>query len=128
MDLRPTLAKGRTEGAEVEREDKLLLMRYSVFSLLIEPARTSPGAASWFLRGTVYLWDTGVLEAAEGTCLSAFLAVTGWAEASAGEASWTNDLERFFVRLSLRTGCPRVGGDCDPAEERGSSGSGGVMR
>ena len=82
-----------------------MLMRYSVFSRLREPARTKPVAALWFFRGTVYLSETGGPAAAEGACRSALLVFPGVAEASAGGASWTTDLEeRFFVRLSLRSG------------------------
>lgn len=52
LDLRPTLLKGLTEAEDVEREEKLVLIRSSVFSLRRDPALWGPAEAGPF-RGTV---------------------------------------------------------------------------
>lgn len=52
LDLRPTLLKGLTDAEDVEREEKLVLIRSSVFSLRREPALLGPSEAEPF-RGMV---------------------------------------------------------------------------
>lgn len=53
LDLRPTLLKGLVETDDEEREEKLVLIRSSVFSLRREPALWGPVEAGPF-RGMVY--------------------------------------------------------------------------
>lgn len=98
LDRLPTLAKGRTETEE--REDKLVLIRSSVFSLRREPALCGPEEPGPF-RGMVYRWAGGVLKAGDGTCLSPvalepFPALSSWA------VLLVKDWERFFRGLSSK--------------------------
>lgn len=48
LDFLPTLLKGLTEAEAVEREEKLVLIRSSVFSLRREPALWGPVGAGPF--------------------------------------------------------------------------------
>lgn len=110
LDLRPTLLKGFIDtGEDVEREEKPVLIRSSVFSLRREPALWGPVEAELF-RGTVYRWVGGVEQAGDGTCLSPvglvlFLVFSSWTlrpEGSGGEVLLVKDWERFFLELSSK--------------------------
>lgn len=109
FDFRPTLQKALTETEDEEREEKLVLIRSSVFSLRREPALWGPVEAGPF-RGTVYRWDGGVVEAENGTCLSPvglelFLAFSSWTlspEGSGGVVLLMKDWEHFFLGFSSK--------------------------
>lgn len=107
LDLRPTLLKGLTDTDDEEREERLVLIRSSVFSLRREPALWGPVEEGPF-RATVYRWVGGVVEAE--TCLSPvglelFLAFSSWTlrpEGSGGDVLFVKDWERFFLGLSSK--------------------------
>lgn len=106
LDLRPTLLKGLTETEDEEREEKVVLIRSSVFSLRREPALWGPVEAEPF-RGIVYRWVGGVVETGDGTCLSPaglelFFVFSSWTFPSGGEVLLVKDWERFFLELSSK--------------------------
>lgn len=146
LDLRPTLLKGLTETEAEEREEKLVLILSSVFSLRREPALWGPVDEGPF-RGIVYRWVGGVAEAGNGACLSPdglklFFAFSSWTlrpEGSDGVVLLVKDCERFFLGLSSKNSMTKAwwGSDLQRLErdwnsggeeDRGSSESGEAKR
>ena len=131
LDFRPTLLKGLTETEDEEREEKLVLILSSVFSLRREPALWGPVEAGPF-RGTVYRWDGGVVDAEDGTCLSPvglelFLALSIWTlrpEGSGEVVLLVKDWERFFLELSSKNSMTKAwcGSDLSTPERDCDSG------
>lgn len=109
MDLRPTLLNGLADTDDEEREEKLVLIRSSVFSLRREPALWGPVEAGPF-RGMVYRWVGGVVDAGDGTRFSTvglelFVGFSSWTlkpDGSGGDVLLVKDWERFFLGLSSK--------------------------
>lgn len=116
LDLRPTLLNGLADTDEDEREERLVLIRSSVFSLRREPALWEPIEAGPF-RGIVYRWVGGVVVEDGGvTCLSPVglelfftFSSCGLRLEGSGGAMILMDWERFFLWLSSMNSITKAG-------------------